>query len=36
MWREMFGADRATVIEGIDFEVEAGCVVVHVRPRHPT
>jgi len=33
VWREVLGVDRATVIESIDFDEEADCVVVHVRPR---
>ena len=36
IWRRMLGVDRATVIEGIDFDEEADCVVVHVRPRRST
>jgi len=33
VWRKLLGVDRATVIESIDFDEEAGSVVVHVRPR---
>ncbi len=36
IWRGMLGVDGATVIEGIDFDEEADCVVVHVRPRRST
>ena len=36
IWRRMLGVDRATVIEEIDFDEEADCVVVHVRPRRST
>jgi transposase len=36
VWRRMLGVDRATVIEGIDFDEESETVVVHVRPRRST
>jgi len=33
VWRKLLGVDRATVIESVDFDEEAGSVVVHVCPR---
>jgi transposase len=36
VWRKLLGVDRATVIEAVDFDEEAGSVVVHVRPRRST
>ncbi len=36
VWRRALGVDRATVIESVDFDEEAGSVVIHVRPRRPT
>ena len=30
VWRKLLGVDRATVIESVDFDEEAGSVVVHV------
>ena len=33
VWRSALGVDRATVIESIDFDEDAGSVVAHVRPR---
>lgn len=32
-WRTVLGVDRATEIESIEFDEDAGSVVVHVRPR---
>jgi len=36
VWRTALGVDRATVIESIEFDEDAGSVVVHVRPRRST
>jgi transposase len=33
VWRTALGVDRATVIESIEFDEDAGSVVVHVRPK---
>ena len=33
VWRKLLGVDRTTVIESVDFDEEAGSVVVHVCPR---
>jgi transposase len=33
VWRAVFGVDRDTVIEGMEFEPDSETVVVHVRPR---
>jgi transposase len=35
VWRKLLGVDRATVIESVDFDEDAGSVVVHVRLRRP-